>query len=159
MLAVGILRKRHKVNEIYLQKSLIVTELTYYLNSLIFVRGVKVQCDLGDVRDEFNDVRVPNLKMYAYLFSLGAILILAELNDYCREHVVQNTGVYKNVHNHYRNRIACGEDSNVNKACHVAAMQWDGELAKLAELRVLNCKMEEKDFHNTKTSPSSGQNS
>uniref|UniRef100_A0A1B0FJK5 SCP domain-containing protein n=1 Tax=Glossina morsitans morsitans TaxID=37546 RepID=A0A1B0FJK5_GLOMM len=40
----------------------------------------------------------------------------------------------------------------------MATMQWDGQLAKLAELRVLSCKMEEKDCHNTKNSPSSGQN-
>uniref|UniRef100_A0A1A9W8Y6 SCP domain-containing protein n=1 Tax=Glossina brevipalpis TaxID=37001 RepID=A0A1A9W8Y6_9MUSC len=128
-----------------------------------------------------------NYKILVYLLLLRTTFILAEFEDYCREdlcptgrqHIGCNipersfcppltllsiTEVLKkfitDAHNHYRNYVAWGEDNHFDRACRMATMQWDDELAKLAELRVLNCNMEEKekDCHNTENWLSSGQN-
>uniref|UniRef100_A0A1I8NBD2 Venom allergen-1 n=1 Tax=Musca domestica TaxID=7370 RepID=A0A1I8NBD2_MUSDO len=60
--------------------------------------------------------------------------------------------------NKKRNFIAGGGDSNHSPACRMATMEWDDELAKLAELNVKQCEMEHDDCHNTQSFPVSGQN-
>lgn len=40
----------------------------------------------------------------------------------------------------------------------MATMQWNDELAKLAELNVKQCKMRHDDCHNTESFPKAGQN-
>lgn len=76
--------------------------------------------------------------------------------------LIQITDEYKsllvNAHNEKRNYIAGGNDANHNKACRMATMQWDDELAYLAELNVLQCAMKHDSCHNTDAFKYSGQN-
>lgn len=60
------------------------------------------------------------------------------------------------AHNKVRNRVA-GGTSALQPACRMATMQWDDELAALAELNVKQCEGSH-DCHNTDTFKYSGQN-
>ncbi|XP_061392228.1 antigen 5 like allergen Cul n 1-like [Musca vetustissima] len=60
--------------------------------------------------------------------------------------------------NEKRNFIAGGGDPQHYPACRMATMEWDDELAKLAELNVKQCRMNHDDCHNTLSFPVSGQN-
>ncbi|XP_014100984.2 venom allergen-1 [Bactrocera oleae] len=60
------------------------------------------------------------------------------------------------AHNKVRNRVA-GGTSALQPACRMATMQWDDELAALAELNVKQCESSH-DCHNTDTFKYSGQN-
>ncbi|XP_023302468.2 antigen 5 like allergen Cul n 1-like [Lucilia cuprina] len=60
-------------------------------------------------------------------------------------------------HNKKRNIIAGGDD-DFKPACRMATMEWDDELAKLAEYNVMQCKMNHDDCHNTEDFKYSGQN-
>lgn len=62
------------------------------------------------------------------------------------------------LHNEKRNYIAGGLDRIHTPACRMATMQWDNELAYLAELNVKQCKMAHDKCHNTKAFRYSGQN-
>ncbi|XP_075157407.1 antigen 5 like allergen Cul n 1-like [Haematobia irritans] len=62
------------------------------------------------------------------------------------------------VHNAKRNFIAGGGDYKHPKACRMATMQWDDELASLADLNVRQCRMNHDRCHNTDTFKYSGQN-
>lgn len=62
------------------------------------------------------------------------------------------------AHNDKRNIIAGGEDKSLKPACRMATMEWDDELASLAELNVLQCKMNHDNCHNTADFKYSGQN-
>ncbi|KAI9589994.1 antigen 5 like allergen Cul n 1-like [Glossina fuscipes] len=62
------------------------------------------------------------------------------------------------LHNEKRNYIAGGSDRIHTPACRMATMQWDNELAYLAELNVKQCKMAHDKCHNTKAFRYSGQN-
>ncbi|KAM7350298.1 antigen 5 like allergen Cul n 1-like [Cochliomyia hominivorax] len=61
-------------------------------------------------------------------------------------------------HNEKRNTIAGGEYDKLKPACRMGTMEWDDELAKLAELNVLQCKMKHDKCHNTNDFKYSGQN-
>ncbi|XP_037818685.1 antigen 5 like allergen Cul n 1-like [Lucilia sericata] len=61
-------------------------------------------------------------------------------------------------HNEKRNTIAGGEYDSLKPACRMATIEWDDELAYLAEFNVLKCKMEHDDCHNTNDFKYSGQN-
>ena len=60
-------------------------------------------------------------------------------------------------HNQYRNLIAKGFDK-YKPAARMATMQWNAELAQLAELNVKQCVMKHEQCHNTKNFKHSGQN-
>lgn len=62
------------------------------------------------------------------------------------------------LHNEKRNYIAGGNDPAHNAACRMATMQWDDELAYLAELNVRQCAMKHDSCHNTDAFKYSGQN-
>lgn len=76
--------------------------------------------------------------------------------------IVARTNYFKNLllnaHNSKRNFIAGGGDVNHKKACRMATMQWDDEMAKLAELNVKQCKMAHDKCRNTDTFKLSAQN-
>ncbi|XP_075155553.1 antigen 5 like allergen Cul n 1-like [Haematobia irritans] len=76
---------------------------------------------------------------------------LVKLDKYLKELIV-------NEFNEKRNFIAGGGNHMHKPACHMATMQWDHELAKLAELNVRQCEMKQEACHNTKAYPTSGQN-
>ncbi|KAM7350405.1 antigen 5 like allergen Cul n 1-like [Cochliomyia hominivorax] len=61
-------------------------------------------------------------------------------------------------HNEKRNFIAGGGDDDLKPACRMATIEWDDELAKLAELNVLQCTMKHDKCHNTDDFKYSGQN-
>ncbi|KNC32017.1 hypothetical protein FF38_10695 [Lucilia cuprina] len=61
-------------------------------------------------------------------------------------------------HNEKRNIIAGGGEKHLKAACRMATMEWDDELASLAELNVLQCKMKHDKCHNTDQFRYSGQN-
>ncbi|XP_073835065.1 antigen 5 like allergen Cul n 1-like [Musca autumnalis] len=61
-------------------------------------------------------------------------------------------------HNEKRNFIAGGGDAKHQPACRMATMQWDPELASLAELNVRQCKMQHDKCRNTNKFLYSGQN-
>ncbi|XP_005186052.1 antigen 5 like allergen Cul n 1-like isoform X1 [Musca domestica] len=63
-----------------------------------------------------------------------------------------------NGFNEKRNFIAGGGHHNHKPACRMATMQWDDELAQLAELNVKQCEMKREACHNTQAYPNSGQN-
>ncbi|XP_013097886.1 antigen 5 like allergen Cul n 1 [Stomoxys calcitrans] len=63
-----------------------------------------------------------------------------------------------NGFNEKRNFIAGGGNHIHKSACRMATMQWDYELAKLAELNVRQCEMKQEACHNTMAYPMSGQN-
>ncbi|XP_061388298.1 antigen 5 like allergen Cul n 1-like [Musca vetustissima] len=63
-----------------------------------------------------------------------------------------------NGFNAKRNFIAGGGHHNHKPACRMATMQWDRELANLAELNVRQCEMKKDACHNTKAYSNSGQN-
>ncbi|XP_073831641.1 antigen 5 like allergen Cul n 1-like [Musca autumnalis] len=60
--------------------------------------------------------------------------------------------------NEKRNFVAGGGDPQHYPACRMATMEWDDELAMLAELNVKQCRMEHDACHNTQNFPVSGQN-
>ncbi|CAD7083425.1 unnamed protein product [Hermetia illucens] len=60
-------------------------------------------------------------------------------------------------HNAYRNKFAKGA-LKFEPAARMATMQWDDELAKLAELNVKRCKMKHDKCRKTKRFPMAGQN-
>lgn len=62
------------------------------------------------------------------------------------------------AHNKRRNLLAGGDVPNHDAACRMGTMQWDQELANLATLNVMQCKIEHDDCHNTYKYPTSGQN-
>ncbi|XP_037818696.1 antigen 5 like allergen Cul n 1-like [Lucilia sericata] len=62
------------------------------------------------------------------------------------------------AHNEKRNIVAGGDVKHLKPACRMATMEWDDELASLAELNVLQCKMNHDDCHNTDKFKYSGQN-
>ncbi|XP_037818691.1 antigen 5 like allergen Cul n 1-like [Lucilia sericata] len=61
-------------------------------------------------------------------------------------------------HNEKRNIIAGGGEKHLKAACRMATMEWDDELASLAEYNVLQCKMKHDKCHNTDEFKYSGQN-
>lgn len=76
---------------------------------------------------------------------------LLEINDEYKSLLVRK-------HNEKRNYIAGGNDANHKAACRMATMQWDDELAYLAQLNVLQCAMKHDSCHNTDAFKYSGQN-
>ncbi|KAH8276107.1 hypothetical protein KR044_002175, partial [Drosophila immigrans] len=62
------------------------------------------------------------------------------------------------AHNAVRQQWASGKGKVRVKACRMATVHWDDELARLAEYNVKQCKMEHDECHNTKVYPNSGQN-
>ncbi|KAH8421424.1 hypothetical protein KR009_006369, partial [Drosophila setifemur] len=62
------------------------------------------------------------------------------------------------AHNLLRQKWASGQGKIRRLACQMATIQWNEELAKLAQLNVKGCVMEHDTCHNTKEFPSSGQN-
>ncbi|CAD7083424.1 unnamed protein product [Hermetia illucens] len=60
-------------------------------------------------------------------------------------------------HNAFRNKFAKGE-LKFEPAARMATMQWDDELAKLAELNVKRCKMKHDKCRKTKRFSMAGQN-
>ncbi|XP_034118547.1 antigen 5 like allergen Cul n 1 [Drosophila sulfurigaster albostrigata] len=62
------------------------------------------------------------------------------------------------AHNAVREEWASGQGKVPEKACRMATVHWDDELASLAELNVKQCKMEHDECHSTKEYPNSGQN-
>lgn len=62
------------------------------------------------------------------------------------------------MHNEKRDIIAGGGEKSLKPACRMATMEWDDELAALAELNVLQCKMKHDKCHNTDAFQYSGQN-
>lgn len=61
-------------------------------------------------------------------------------------------------HNKKRNLLAGGKLDGFVAACRLATMQWDDELAKLAVLNVMQCKMQHDPCRNTPKYRHSGQN-
>lgn len=62
------------------------------------------------------------------------------------------------AHLKVRQQWASGQGNIDVKACRMATLSWDSELASLAELNVKQCKMEHDECHNTDKYRSSGQN-
>lgn len=62
------------------------------------------------------------------------------------------------AHNEVRQQWAQGNGHVKVKACRMATVEWDAELAKLAELNVKQCVMEHDDCHSTDRFINSGQN-
>ncbi|XP_001865174.2 antigen 5 like allergen Cul n 1 [Culex quinquefasciatus] len=61
-------------------------------------------------------------------------------------------------HNNYRNQVAKKELKWLPRASNMVRMDWDDDLAYLAELNVNKCEFEHDKCHNTKKYPDSGQN-
>lgn len=61
-------------------------------------------------------------------------------------------------HNLFRQKWASGKGTAPRKACKMATMGWDEDLAHLAELNVRSCAMEHDLCRNTEQYPQSGQN-
>ncbi|XP_029720202.2 antigen 5 like allergen Cul n 1 [Aedes albopictus] len=61
-------------------------------------------------------------------------------------------------HNNYRNQVAKGELNWLPTASNMVTMDWDDDLAYLAELNADRCEFEHDQCHNTKKYPNSGQN-
>ncbi|XP_073835069.1 venom allergen-1-like [Musca autumnalis] len=76
---------------------------------------------------------------------------LVYINQSLRDHIVA-------TFNEKRNFIAGGGDTQHYPACRMATMEWDDELAMLAELNVKQCQMKHDSCRNTKRFPISGQN-
>ncbi|XP_034480081.1 antigen 5 like allergen Cul n 1-like [Drosophila innubila] len=70
----------------------------------------------------------------------------------------EHKDLFVKMHNEKRNYIAGGNDPRHSAACRMATMQWDDELAYLAELNVRQCKMSHDSCHNTDAFKYSGQN-
>lgn len=62
------------------------------------------------------------------------------------------------AHNKRRNLLAGGDVPNHDAACRMGTMQWDEQLAQLATLNVMQCKMQHDNCRNTFEYPTSGQN-
>ncbi|XP_002010473.4 antigen 5 like allergen Cul n 1 [Drosophila mojavensis] len=62
------------------------------------------------------------------------------------------------AHNEVREQWASGRGHVKVKACRMATVRWDAELARLAELNVKQCYMEHDACHNTEKFRYSGQN-
>jgi hypothetical protein len=61
-------------------------------------------------------------------------------------------------HNGFRNKIASGKQKGFKPATRMATMIWNDELAKLAELNVMQCKMHHDQCRNTNQFKNVGQN-
>lgn len=61
-------------------------------------------------------------------------------------------------HNGFRNKIASGKQRGFKPATKMATMIWNDELAKLAELNVMQCKMHHDQCRNTNQFKHAGQN-
>ncbi|XP_053697166.1 antigen 5 like allergen Cul n 1-like [Sabethes cyaneus] len=61
-------------------------------------------------------------------------------------------------HNNYRNQVAKGELDWLPSASSMVRMDWDDDLAYLAELNAIQCEFAHDKCHNTKSYPNSGQN-
>ncbi|XP_019548922.2 venom allergen 5-like [Aedes albopictus] len=86
-----------------------------------------------------------------------------ELSPDCNEgKKIDLTDEFKKVileeHNNYRNQVAKGELSWLPSASNMVTMDWDDDLAYLAELNANRCEFEHDKCHNTKKYPNSGQN-
>uniref|UniRef100_F5GTY0 Venom allergen-1 n=1 Tax=Simulium guianense TaxID=445764 RepID=F5GTY0_SIMGU len=62
------------------------------------------------------------------------------------------------LHNRMRNKIALGKQKGYKQAKRMPILQWDDELAYLAELNVKTCKFEHDKCRNTMKYRSAGQN-
>lgn len=62
------------------------------------------------------------------------------------------------AHNKKRNHVAGGGESKLKRACQMATMKWDPELAKLAEYNVKQCQMNHDKCRNTVKFKYAGQN-
>ncbi|EDV34125.1 uncharacterized protein Dana_GF21134 [Drosophila ananassae] len=62
------------------------------------------------------------------------------------------------AHNSLRSKWASGQGRIQRTACKMASMEWDEELAGLAELNVKSCQMKHDSCHNTEEFVQSGQN-
>lgn len=62
------------------------------------------------------------------------------------------------MHNNYRNTIAEGRTPRFQPAVRMGALQWDDELAYLAELNAMSCEIEHDKCRNTRSYPFAGQN-
>ncbi|KAH8338857.1 hypothetical protein KR074_007639 [Drosophila pseudoananassae] len=62
------------------------------------------------------------------------------------------------AHNALRNKWASGQGKIQRRACKMGTMDWDQELARLAELNAKSCQLEHDSCHNTQEFVQSGQN-
>lgn len=62
------------------------------------------------------------------------------------------------MHNVYRNQIALGQTPGFSQAARMGALQWDDELAYLAELNAMSCEIEHDKCRNTRSYSFAGQN-
>ncbi|KAL9887210.1 antigen 5-related 2 [Glossina fuscipes fuscipes] len=62
------------------------------------------------------------------------------------------------AHNKKRDHVAGGGESKLKRACRMATMKWNSELAKLAEYNVRQCEMNHDKCRNTNTFKYAGQN-
>ncbi|XP_055614644.1 antigen 5 like allergen Cul n 1-like [Uranotaenia lowii] len=74
-----------------------------------------------------------------------------EMNDKLKKLIVD-------THNDYRNQVAKGTINWLQSSSNMVAMDWDDDLAYLAELNVKTCSGDHDKCHNTVDYPSSGQN-
>ncbi|XP_070497945.1 antigen 5 like allergen Cul n 1-like [Chironomus tepperi] len=72
----------------------------------------------------------------------------------------QEINVLLDVHNGYRNTVASGLTPGLSSApaSRMMALSWDFELAWLAELNVMECRMDHDQCRSTVTFPLAGQN-
>lgn len=63
-----------------------------------------------------------------------------------------------NFHNEKRNYIASGGDKNHKIACRMGTMEWDKELAEIAEYNVRKCALRYDNCFNTSAYRYPGQN-
>jgi len=61
-------------------------------------------------------------------------------------------------HNQYRSNVALGNVTHLKSARRMAQMEWDNQLAFLAELNTKQCRMQHDACHNTQNYKYSGQN-
>ena len=62
------------------------------------------------------------------------------------------------MHNEFRNRTAAGEVDGYSPAVRMATLEWDDELAQLAELNVKTCVFKHDKCRNTDLFRYAGQN-
>lgn len=67
---------------------------------------------------------------------------IVQLNDYQKK-------LFVDIHNSYRNEFALGRQRGFSPASKMLTLQWNDELASLAALNVMQCKLDHDSCRNT----------
>lgn len=92
-------------------------------------------CEVGLCASQKKHIACGNKGKFGHSCTSDARVV--EIDDYHKRLILY-------MHNLYRNEIALGKTPGYSQAARMGALQWDDELAYLAQLNAMSCEIEVK---------------